>query len=395
MLRFLFVYFVLFYVLAPETTAWDWLVSWVAAHVLGIQLKIADEMSGSGDRTSDWVRLFCVFVLAVFTTLLWCIVVRRNRGDERVHAALRIGMRYMLATTMLGYGFAKLFPFQFRALGPWHLMQAYGESSPMGLLWRFMGYSRAYAMFSGFAEVLGGLLLLSRRTTTLGALVLIGVMANVVMLNFCYDVPVKILSSHLLLLAVLLVLPDARRLADMLVLHRPTTPVSLRPPFSTPRRRLMWMVAKSLVVTSLIGGTLFTNVAAWYEMRSGGFEPDVFEVDTFAHDGEVLPPLVTDTVRWRRLLVAPEGFVTVMKMNGSKLSYRFERSDDGVTLIFTPLEGHGGGILVETILDEEHRTYAGTLNDAALELHATRVHASDFPLMTRGFHWVTEVPFNR
>ena len=37
------------------------------------------------------------------------------------------------------------------------------------------------------------------------------VMTNVVILNFCYDVPVKLYSSELLLMAVLLFAPHARR----------------------------------------------------------------------------------------------------------------------------------------------------------------------------------------
>ena len=47
-------------------------------------------------------------------------------------------------------------------------------------------------------EVLGALLLLFRRTTALGAAVLAVVLVNVVMMNFCYDVPVKINGVHYL-----------------------------------------------------------------------------------------------------------------------------------------------------------------------------------------------------
>lgn len=57
----------------------------------------------------------------------------------------------------------------------------------MGLLWNFIGASAAYTIFTGVAEVLGGLLLVARRTALLGALVCIGVMSNVVLLNFSYD----------------------------------------------------------------------------------------------------------------------------------------------------------------------------------------------------------------
>ena len=83
-----------------------------------------------------------------------------------------------------------------------------------------MGASTAYQMFAGLAEVLAGLLLLFRRTALLGALLCGGVLANVVLLNFCFDVPVKIYSSHLLLMAVCIIYPDTGRLVSFFLLSR-------------------------------------------------------------------------------------------------------------------------------------------------------------------------------
>ena len=65
----------------------------------------------------------------------------------------------------------------------------------MGALWWFMGASIPYIIFAGAAEVLGGLLLVLRRTAALGALVAFAVMVNVMMLNYCYDAPVKLYST--------------------------------------------------------------------------------------------------------------------------------------------------------------------------------------------------------
>ncbi len=94
----------------------------------------------------------------------------------------------------------------------------------MGLLWTFMGMSRAYSTFAGIAEMAGGLLLIVPRFTTLGSLVTFGVMSNVLMLNFCYDVPRKIYSVHLVLMSLFLLLPDVRRLLDFFLRNRRTEP---------------------------------------------------------------------------------------------------------------------------------------------------------------------------
>src|ERR1039458_10512050 len=59
---------------------------------------------------------------------------------------------------------------------------------------------------------------------TLAILLTFGVMSNVLMLNFCYDVPRKIYSTHLVLMALFLLLPDVRRLIDFFIRNRRTEP---------------------------------------------------------------------------------------------------------------------------------------------------------------------------
>ncbi len=40
-------------------------------------------------------------------------------------------------------------------------------------------------------------------------------------------------------------------------------------------------------------------------------------------------------------------------------------------------------------------TISGTLDGRALRATLIRSPKPEFPLMTRGFHWITEIPFNR
>jgi hypothetical protein len=75
-----------------------------------------------------------------------------------------------------------------------------------------MAASTAYTFFCGLTEVTAGTLLLFRRTLTVGALVAVAALVNIVLLNFCYDVPVKLYSSHLLMMALFLLIADAKNL---------------------------------------------------------------------------------------------------------------------------------------------------------------------------------------
>jgi len=199
------------------TDLWHKIVPWIAIHVFHLSgpVTVFPAVNGSGDTTLDYIQDLCFVVTALVAALVWSVLDRRRGDYRRLHYWLRLSVRYTLAFTLFGYGIAKVIPTQFIFPHFGKLIEPLGDFSPMGLLWYFMGYSTPYIIFSGLAEVTAGALLLFRRTTTLGAMAAFAVLLNVVMLNFCYDVPVKLYSTNLLLMAAFLMAPDLRRLADM------------------------------------------------------------------------------------------------------------------------------------------------------------------------------------
>jgi hypothetical protein len=150
---------------------------------------------------------------------------------------------------------------------------------------------------------------------------------------------------------------------------------------------------KGLVVTLMFAGALAENFVGWREHRSAAVQPDVLEIQSLAKDGVAVPLLVTEPQCWRHLIVVPQGGLVVVQMNGERLSYRMQR--DGATLTLTDPDGEPAGTLVETIVDDQRREYSGTLDGATADIAVRRVHRDDFLLASRGFHWVSEAPFNR
>lgn len=247
----------------PGMNMWHTIVPWVAIHQFHITGRPATYFqTGSGDTTPEFVQTLLCFVVAAIATLVWSILDRRRANYRTLHDWLRLFVRYTLAFQLLSYGFIKIFPLQFQPPGFDKLIRPYGEFSPMNVLWYFMGSSMPYTIFSGCAEVTGGLLLVLRRTATLGALVSFAVMVNVAALNYCYDVPVKLFSTHLALMAAFLAAPELRRLLDLFVFNRAAAPTSLTGPHF---QRRSVRIAVTVCWALLVGLVLVENISGGWQ----------------------------------------------------------------------------------------------------------------------------------
>ena len=165
--------------------------------------------------------------MAGVATVIWSVLDRSRLQYERLHPWLRLLLRYLLAGAMIqlrGHQGDSLA--DDRAAAPGRARSArIGDLFPNHLLWWTVGASPPFETFTGLAELLGGVLLLLPRTTLLGALICAANMLLVFLLNMCYDVPVKLPSLHLLVMAVILIAPDLRRLADVFFFNRRAEPL--------------------------------------------------------------------------------------------------------------------------------------------------------------------------
>jgi uncharacterized membrane protein YphA (DoxX/SURF4 family) len=389
-LRFVYAYVILFCV--PVSIVPRGAVDWVGRHVLGIQGEIVHRFNGSGDRTADWIRALCLLALAVLGALVWTLVDRRRTDYSRLHRWVRLLVRWSLGTALISYGSFKVIQSQFPEPQLTKLVQPIGDSSPMGLLWTFMGSSGPYNAFTGGGEMLGGILVFFPRTVLLGALVAIGVMSHVVALNFSYDVPVKLYSVHLLLLAVFLAAPDFRRLANLFVLNRTAEAIDEPPMFARlwlnrAATALRWIVVVGTVAASLTnsyrGRQQILGMAAPAPIRG------VWNVEEFERDGAVLAPLTTDAFRWSRLVVAGKQTIATYSMAGTPRFHRASLDTAAKTIKL------GDAALSYKQDTPDDLAMEGQFEGARIRVKLKRVPESGFLLLNRGFHWVNETPYNR
>ena len=90
--------------------------------------------------------------------------------------------RYYAAFTLLGYGFAKVMGAQFTVLDS-ELAKPMSYVSGFWLTWYYFGYSVVYASVVAWVQIVGAVLLGSKRTSLVGALLLLPVMVNIVCID--------------------------------------------------------------------------------------------------------------------------------------------------------------------------------------------------------------------
>ena len=186
--------------------------------------------SESGDTAMNWIQNGLLLAFALAGGIVWTVValLRKSPRTEyrTLHAWLRFFLRLTCGMFMVIYGMAKVFPFQMPPPSVGVLNEPVGNLAPMTLLWNLIGLNPVYEIICGSAELLGGMLLLYRRTALAGAIFSAFVMTNVVLYNFFFDVPVKLFAANLLLGCIFLILPDALPLFRFFWSHKPAAPTA-------------------------------------------------------------------------------------------------------------------------------------------------------------------------
>jgi uncharacterized membrane protein YphA (DoxX/SURF4 family) len=425
--RFAFAYFALYIVcigpcfffpssLALLETPWKNVVPWVAAHVLHID-RTVPVVPGLTDSTYGYVKMFCFLLVALLAAVMWSLIDRRRTEYVLLNKWIHLSVRLLLAYTMLSYGAFKVIPAQMPAPGLSALVQPFGDTPPHVLFVNFIGSSTGYEISAGIGELVSGVLLLIPSTILLGALMAVGILANVAMLNLFYDFPARILVACVMLMALFVLVPDVRRLVNFFVLHRPEEPKRAQPAIREPRLHYLGMGIQwglgvwTLVATLSLAGTMHrqTTSAPLNNPLYG-----IWKVDEFVTDGEVHPPLLTDKLRWQRLVIdsGPEQVIVMVQdmnadffpyvatIDASKSSLSIKNASNANLksmegLLLSPWRRENATAQVINADVSYSRSQPGTvILDGKLnehQLHVTlRKEERQFVLRSHKFHWMTE-----
>jgi len=373
-------------------------VFWVAAHFFHKKTPLVYSGSGSGDKVYDWVLVFCALVVSVMAAAVWSALDRKRGSYPALYKWFRVFLRFCLGGQMLMYGFVKAFPLQMPYPPLSRLVERFGDMSPMGVLWWSVGAAPGWETFAGCAELVGGLLLMFPRTTTLGALIALADMTQVFVLNMTYDVPVKQFSFHLILISLLLLAPEMRRLADFFLFNRTAAPSERAPLFKGQRARRIAGGVIAFLWIWMLGNNLYNVLDGWRQFGPGREKSalyGIWNIEDETLDGKPVPLLVTDAQTWRQMIFDFPQYTEVERMGDSR---GFGTAIDAKTAMVTltdRADKKWQARLHYTRPAFDRLTLEGTAGGHAATLHLVRVDEKKLLLESRGFHWVQDYPFNR
>ena len=363
--------------LPPLGPSWPmrWVTEWIGAHVFGVDARFTS--GTSADTLFYWVQTLWILCASAIAAGVWWWL-ERNRPERRTLGGwFRVFIRFALAAQMFYFGLAKIIPTQFMPPALTTLVQPIGNMPLSTLLWVFMGASVPYQVFTGCAEVAAGLLLISPRTAPLGAFVALLDMVQVFALNMAYDIGLKQLSFHFIVMALLVLAPDLRRLMTVLVRTR--------------ERAHGLQIAFGIY---LLATFTLLQLPRW-NAADGPAHPrsplyGIWDIQQLTIDGKVGSPELNDyDRRWRRAIFDFPDRMAVQRTDDSLARYGF--SLDASRRMMTLSKGNSrtwrADFSVEQSGDDE-LVFDGTMDGHAIRMRLSLVGLDTFPLVNSGFRWV-------
>lgn len=327
LLRFSFIYFFI------QAVPLDWKYYRDLLSIDWLDLQLGDifylarytpRFFGDQPVFADWG---VIALIAVVGTVVWSLAERRHHNYDYLYYVLRVIIRYRLAVALLAYGFIKFFPMQMPDPSISNLNTYYGDLTAWKIFSLSVGIVPGYESFLGLVEIGAALLLLYRKTASIGAFIIIPFTGNVVMSNLAYEGGEYVYSLLLVTFALFLLAFDARRLINLTSLERPTWPNRFNPVY-TGWKKSVRIGLRSAFVFFFVLLYGYKSYAAFKENgfqypQQGGLAnaEGIYDVAEFRVNGQVLPASATDPVRWKDVVFERWATLSIRSSQAADLVY--------------------------------------------------------------------------
>ena len=252
----------------------------------------------------SYVNWALILAVSVIGGLLWTVLDKQRAEYNTLYYWLRTLVRYRAGVGVLGYGFTKLFPTQMPYPSLSILNTDFINLTPQKVFWLSVGSVPWYECYTGFIELLAGVLLLFRPTALYGGILLFAALGDIVFVNFVYDGEVHLFSTYLCLYGLFVLAHDVPKLYNLLIRERFTVPVNFHPKFSSG-----WQTFRVVVKSGTL--LIFIGLFSYLMYQNFRYDPyklphnkglantaGYYHITEFRVNNKIIPYSPVDSVRW-------------------------------------------------------------------------------------------------
>jgi hypothetical protein len=138
------------------------------------------------------------------------------------------------------------------------------------------------------------------------------------------------------------------------------------------------------------------NTWNWYKQMESRPETvplyGIWEVEEFILNGEKVSPKLTDDRRWRYLIFEHPGRATLIRINEERIHYNVQVDSIDQTIAMNRQNESKFFSFEETV---NRLKLNGEAQDDSISVQLTKFDTNNFRLLSRGFNWINEFPYNR
>ncbi len=304
--RFAFIYFII------QAVPLDWkyyrdllALDWTPLTVIDFfyLVRYVPRLVADVPLFADWLIIALVSLTGTF---IWSYIDKAKTEYNDLYYVLRVILRFRLALALLAYGFLKFYPLQMPEPSLSNLNTNYGDLTAWKIFSMSVGIVPEYESFLGLAEIVAALLLLYRKTASIGAFIALPLLGNIFMSNLAYEGEEYVYSLLLITFASVIFAFDFQRLAKLTSFEKPTSPNNYRPKFNRPWKRNGRLALKGLFIVVFVFVLGYESRSAYYQggllfpatPGLSGVE-GLYHVEQFKAGQQIIPPSPTNSNRWR------------------------------------------------------------------------------------------------
>ncbi|MBP6432790.1 MAG: hypothetical protein KA319_13580 [Ferruginibacter sp.] len=343
--------------------------------------KLLNNAPISSDSKGLYMLVLLLFVAAHFIAIILTLAKVNIARLQKIKTTCYTICIYYFAIIFIKYGFDKVFKSQFYQPEPNTLYTNLGNLDKDILYWSTIGSSYLYNIITGSIEIIAAILLLIKRTRAFGIALLFIVLSQIVLINFAFDISVKLFSMLLLCMAIYVAVPYLRIWFGVMIGNEVNRVDEVNK---------VDKVISKLILKLMVIGLLFLEGLYPY-IKSKNFNDDnasrpylhgAYAVTQVINNSDTL---LAQSYPFKRFFIHRNGYI-IFEDNYENMQ-DFKLQTNTITQQLQLTDYNGKHTTIKYNAGDSLITLNYTLNNKFCSIQARPLNLKKMPLLQDGFNW--------